>query len=293
MNIARKGIGLDTRCVLCHKMFEDGGHLFFHCKHVKPIWRGLQLEDVRLSLMQCHGPLKVLEKIHQLPEKNKLTVVALLWAWWTERNKENHKEKRRSTEDMPFLVRHHVDEWIQFYKPKPRQASGDNPVWQPPPDDFIILNTNGAFVETDKISGWGAIARDRQGTVIFAAAGKILNACDAMHAEALAVMHGIRQADRMGIGRIVVATDSLNLKQALTSSSYDQAKLGHLFLDIKYHLTMEFHDYAVQYCPRACNKPTHLLAALGMRESRTDQLMWLSDYPNDVSRLVTDDLVVS
>ena len=97
----------------------------------------------------------------------------------------------------------------------------------------------------------------------------------------------------MGICRVIVATDSLNLKQALTSNSFDHARLGHLFLDIKYRLTMEFHDYVVEYCPRACNKPAHCLAALGIRESGTDQLLWLSDYPDDVSRLVADDFVVS
>ena len=37
MNIARKGVDLDTRCVVCHSLFEDGGHLFFRCRHVKPI----------------------------------------------------------------------------------------------------------------------------------------------------------------------------------------------------------------------------------------------------------------
>jgi hypothetical protein len=28
MNIARRGVDLDTRCAVCHKFFEDGGHLF-------------------------------------------------------------------------------------------------------------------------------------------------------------------------------------------------------------------------------------------------------------------------
>ena len=74
---------------------------------------------------------------------------------------------------------------------------------------------------------------------------------------------------------------------------YDQARLGHIFLDIKYHLVMEFHDFSVEFCPRACNRPAHCLANMGMRELRTDQTLWLSNFPNDVSRLVTDDHVVS
>lgn len=46
MNISRKGVDLDTRCAACGKYFEDGGHLFLKCKHVKQRWRALQLEDV-------------------------------------------------------------------------------------------------------------------------------------------------------------------------------------------------------------------------------------------------------
>lgn len=35
MNIARRGVELDTRCAVCHTLFEDGNHLFFKCKLVK------------------------------------------------------------------------------------------------------------------------------------------------------------------------------------------------------------------------------------------------------------------
>jgi hypothetical protein len=31
-------------------MNEDGGHLFCKCKKVKPIWRQLQLEEIREEL---------------------------------------------------------------------------------------------------------------------------------------------------------------------------------------------------------------------------------------------------
>ena len=105
--------------------------------------------------------------------------------------------------------------------------------------------------------------------------------------------YAIRLANQMGMGRIIIATDSLNLKHPLSSTAYDQAKLGHLFLDIKYQLIMEFNDFVVEFCPRACNKPADCLAAIGLRESQIDQLLWLSDFPNDVACLVTDELVVS
>ena len=47
MNILRKGVELDTRCVVCNRLFEDGGHLFFRCKEAKARWRALDFEEVR------------------------------------------------------------------------------------------------------------------------------------------------------------------------------------------------------------------------------------------------------
>ena len=60
MNIARKGVELDTRCAVCHKHFEDGGYLFLKCKLAKQRWRSLLLEDVRLKLLPCENAIEML-----------------------------------------------------------------------------------------------------------------------------------------------------------------------------------------------------------------------------------------
>jgi hypothetical protein len=46
MNLERRGMEVDTR-VLYSKMNEEGGHLFFSCKMVRPVWQLLGLEVVR------------------------------------------------------------------------------------------------------------------------------------------------------------------------------------------------------------------------------------------------------
>jgi hypothetical protein len=66
MNIARRGVDLDTRCVVCHKLFEDGGHHFLSCKFAKQRWCSLLLEDVRLKLLPCRSAIEVLEEILDL-----------------------------------------------------------------------------------------------------------------------------------------------------------------------------------------------------------------------------------
>ncbi|KAI4968921.1 hypothetical protein ZWY2020_046251 [Hordeum vulgare] len=265
MNIARRGVVLDTSCVVCHRLFEDDGHLFFRCKGVKPLWRGLQIEDIRMQLMECQGPIHVLECILKLPYEKKMMTVALLWAWWSERNKTNHNESRLSTGEFIFLIKRSTDEWLRFFKPSTKSSTTSTPRWTCPPAEIIKINTDGAFLEETRDGGWGALARDSNGSIIFAADGRITHAYDALHAETIAIQHAIGLANQLGMGRIILETDSQILKQALLSPSLDQSRLGHLFLDIKYQLITEFIDYAVEFCPRACNKPAHSLAVLGMR----------------------------
>lgn len=48
VNLRRRGMDLDTKCVMCNRLDEDGGHLFLKCKLVKQLWRELNLQKVRL-----------------------------------------------------------------------------------------------------------------------------------------------------------------------------------------------------------------------------------------------------
>jgi hypothetical protein len=118
MNIARRGVELDTRCTVRCRLFEDGRHLFLRCKEVKNFWRSIQLERVRRDLLNTGSPLEILEHILDLPEEHKLKSVCLLWMWWAERNKANHGERRMSSDELQHQLVRHVGEWREFYKPK-------------------------------------------------------------------------------------------------------------------------------------------------------------------------------
>lgn len=78
MNIKRKHIDLDTRCPMCLRLDEDGGHLFLNCKKVKAVWREQYLEDVRIALCECTEANEMMRSICSLPTKKKLSVPVLL-----------------------------------------------------------------------------------------------------------------------------------------------------------------------------------------------------------------------
>jgi hypothetical protein len=71
LNIQRKRVDLDTRCPVCFRMDEDGGHLFLKCKLVKQVWRELLLEDIRMQCVGAPNAMSMMEMILGLPNERK------------------------------------------------------------------------------------------------------------------------------------------------------------------------------------------------------------------------------
>ncbi|PNT75811.1 hypothetical protein BRADI_1g38111v3 [Brachypodium distachyon] len=188
------GVELDTRCAVCRKYFENGNHLFFSCPEVKNRWRALELEEARLQLCACPSAMEVGRVITQLQKDKAIPIVAFLWCWWNERNKANKGEVFCSVDEFQFKVRHFAQVWsAAFFK---EHSTGVHHVssWQRPPEDFIKINIDGAFHANSGRGGWGWIARDGEGDIIFAASGAIVRASEALQTEAEALIRGILTA---------------------------------------------------------------------------------------------------
>jgi ribonuclease HI len=158
--------------------------------------------------------------------------------------------------------------------------------------DNIKINLDGAFREDTHSGGWGAIARDSAGDTVFAAAGRVSVAADALHTELLALVNVIPIAESQGIGKIISSTDCLVLKQAMETSSYDFSSLGQLLLHAKFMLSTSFIQSIFEYVPRICTRPAHELAALGARGDTDSHHVWMEILSPDVTELVASDIAV-
>jgi len=78
-NIKRRGVKLDTICPMCHRLDEDGGHLFLKCKCVRQLWRALDLEEARLLLVNCTSAKHLSEEIWKLDDEQQIEILTLLW----------------------------------------------------------------------------------------------------------------------------------------------------------------------------------------------------------------------
>ena len=117
----------------------------------------------------------------------------------------------------------------------------------------------------------------------------MLTCLNALHAEVEALQKAIGLAEQFVMGRIIFSTDCLGLQQAVTMFSLDRAPLGTLFREAKFLLSLGFIEYEVEFKPRLCNKPAHVLANLGAREIFGSHAVSITDLPNDLTRSVADD----
>ena len=91
-----------------------------------------------------------------------------------------------------------------------------NQVWCPPPDDFLKINTDGAFRLSTKSGGWGFTIKNNHGIALVAGAGSLENVAEPLQAEALAMLYAVNEASRMGCQKVILETDAVALKQAIT-----------------------------------------------------------------------------
>jgi ribonuclease HI len=286
MKLKRRGIELDTRCPVCYRLDEDGGHCFLKCKSVKALWRAAELEDTRLLLANCPNAKWVMIQILKLNEEICMKVCTLLWTWWLERNRANQGQKIRSLTEILFSHQLHFTEYWEHLKRTKEVRQSKMHVWSPPPLDYLKINSDGAFRESTRSGGWGFTIKNERGDTLVAGAGNLMFVSDPLHAEAAAMFHAIQEAARMGCQKIILETDATVLKQAVTSEAYDNSVLGVLFKDMKSVIKHSFQHCKVQICSRVCNISAHCLAAFGVSQERGNYQVWFDPLPSFVRDLV-------
>ena len=93
----------------------------------------------------------------------------------------------------------------------------------------------------------------------------------------------------MGCHQAIFETDSMVLKQAISSQDYDLAPLGALFQKIKFQMRVGFDNVNLYVCPKSCNNAAHALAAHGTSLGNGSYEIWLGQFPNVVINSVAGD----
>lgn len=198
MNLERREMELDTRCVFCNRRGEEGGHLFFGCKSVRPIWQLLGLEQTREELCKTGSAKEAVRLILELDENVRLLLVTLLWHWWLERNRVRDGERRMEPTQLACIVRKNTDEFPTIGRPSSDSGTRIRKRWERPRADVLKINCDGAFRSETSAGSCGFVIRDAAGQVIRIGAGSWSHLMDALHAELLACWLVSGQQGRWG-----------------------------------------------------------------------------------------------
>ena len=85
----------------------------------------------------------------------------------------------------------------------------------PPPTGWAKCNVDGSFVSQSGEAGVGVVIRDSEGQVILTAWRVIFRCQDAVEAEALACLEGLRLAAQWVQGSIILESDCTRVIQAM------------------------------------------------------------------------------
>lgn len=132
-----------------------------------------------------------------------------------------------------------------------------------------------------------------RGVEWFASSGALYNVLDAMQAELQACLAALRCAQQMGISRVVVETDSMNLRDALTSDAFDLAPGGAFFSEARRNLALDFDVIVIRHCNRSCNSCAHELAHSSLGRDPDQETVWFDPLPSFVTSLLARDLAES
>lgn len=249
VNLQQRGMDLDSRCIICNRMNEDAGHLFFKCKKVKKVWQENNLEILRQELAEKRSGREVMETVFNRPAKEILLASITLWQWWSERNRVQEGERGRSPSELGFIIAALAEEYMKLNKKDSKRAPSRNEKWSRTDQGVMKINTDGAFDPFTRTGGWGFAIRDHSGKVVKSGAGKVQILMNAFHAEALACAADIRAASECGMQRVTAETDSTMLKSALEKNTFASSALGGIICEIKNFVNFAFLSFNVSYCP--------------------------------------------
>jgi ribonuclease HI len=157
--------------------------------------------------------------------------------------------------------------------------------WDAPPQGWIKLNTDASFISADQASGGGAVARDSNGVVLFAACSPIRNCSDAVDAEAKAALRGIDLAFSLGHTRVILELDCARTVSALRSVDIDRSKQWATYDHAK-SILKSLDDHRVIHTRRESNRVADALAKMARSAG---SCIWWSQLPDIICDLVTQD----
>ncbi|PPD75484.1 hypothetical protein GOBAR_DD27593 [Gossypium barbadense] len=179
-----------TTCPRCEARAETLDHLFRECPVTIDVWIALSFQGFLLdqSMDFVQWITWVFEQLN--PCQSRLFCCAL-WAIWRDRNKRIHEGKVSNGKETANFINNYINELTHFERRKSTKITGKQR-WQHPHREFIKINFDGAYHESQYCSAIGIVARDAEGRVLLSYSELQKDITSAFAAEAIACWRAVQ-----------------------------------------------------------------------------------------------------
>lgn len=204
--LKRRGVAREEECPLCLTEQETIIHCLFSCPRAVQLWNSCGLGDVSPPI----GENALLGWFRHHCSLNGVMIPCVVWFLWISRNKKvfNNQDVQATTmlAQVLSMVKHigsafGLNQHIAHRLPKEVR-------WDKPDEGVCSLNVDGSAMTNPGLAGFGGIVRDSNGKFVRGFYGSV-GWSDILHAEVMAIFHGLRMCWEVGIRKLVCCSDSM------------------------------------------------------------------------------------
>jgi hypothetical protein len=240
-NLRKSNMGLGhAMCRFCGDTVENELHAIRDCPVVMPLWLNTVEESMRSTFFISDWQQWLDLNLNSFGKWSENTTWKDYWATvchcirsWL--NKEEHYDHFQRPLNAAVVVANHVKQYSQaellqtvLHKVNKTEVRIS---WKPPMEEWVKLNTDGAYKE-GRVAGCGGVIRDSNG-VWKGGFAKNLGICSAYVAELWGVLEGLKHARSLGFKRIELEVDSSVVRQVLLQPGCGRPLGGSLVMCIR------------------------------------------------------------
>lgn len=191
-----------------------------------------------------------------------------MWKIWCARNKLVFDGVYTSAEAIVAQVRALLHEVLHEYGSETSTAAKPTRkvTWVNPSEGCVAFNVDGSAITKPGLSGFGGLIRDHNGVFILHGFYGSIGNSDILHAELMALLHGVDLCWRLGFKEVMRYSDSLHTINLIKEGNPNLHRFGNEVAEIKQMLQQ---DWIVQihHTLREENQCADFLAKMGARSS--------------------------
>ncbi|CAM8957099.1 unnamed protein product [Rhodiola kirilowii] len=261
LNLRRRGIFLDCRCKLCGRQDETALHVVRDCWWAHAVYKEMGLDPSSFS-RPGPDPADWMWSVFSSCSGEDLRLwMVVIWICWKNRNRVWHGLDSWCVKSASFIGSSMLKFPSFNFCPNPFENDCVQGVWFPPGVDTIKINSDGAWNGTTRSAGFGIVARDHLGKVLWTWAEPATHCFCSSEVEGLALLRSLELADKLKVRKAIFEVDSMEVYRAV----YMGAGLGEWcfsWLSSALRLLRSNSSWILHFAPRESNKVADFLAGL-------------------------------